>query len=250
MVQATLTLWQREIVRFYRQPSRIAGAIGSPFVFWLLIGSGIGASFQGGAEVKGMNYATYFFPGTLMLIVLFTAIFSTISIIEDRREGFLQSVLVAPVSRTSIVLGKVLGGSTLALMQAVIFLVLAPCVGISLSITSGMAVLFVLLMNAFVLTSLGFVLAWQFRSVQGFHAVMNLFLFPMWILSGALFPAEGASGWIQAAMKANPLTYGMTSLRLAFFGQGSWGSPLLLMLGFGLLLFLFAVWRASKKEVS
>src|SRR3982751_4016023 len=118
------TLWQRELVRFFRQPSRVIGALGPPVLFWFLIGSGLGKSFQlpttsGPADV---TYMQYFFPGTIALIVLFTAIFSTISIIEDRHEGFLQSVLVAPVSRGSIVLGKIAGGTTLAFLQAVLFL--------------------------------------------------------------------------------------------------------------------------------
>ncbi len=113
----TVTLWQREIVRFYRQRNRIIGALLTPLVFWFLIGSGIGPSFRAGSSPNGVGYLEYFYPGTLILIMLFTAIFSTISIIEDRREGFLQSVLVAPISPGSIVCGKILGGTTLALMQ-------------------------------------------------------------------------------------------------------------------------------------
>ena len=118
----TATLWQREIVRFYRQRNRIIGALLSPLVFWFVIGSGIGPSFRVGSAPNGMRYLEYFYPGTLILIMLFTAIFSTISIIEDRREGFLQSVLVAPISPGSIVCGKILGGTTLALLQGLIFL--------------------------------------------------------------------------------------------------------------------------------
>src|SRR5262249_4897626 len=124
---ATFTLWEREIVRFLRQKSRIIGALAPPILFWFLIGSGLGDSFQlPGLSTGGTTYLQYFFPGTVSLIVLFTAIFSTISIIEDRHEGFLQSVLVAPLSRLALVLGKILGGTTLALLQAIIFLLLAP----------------------------------------------------------------------------------------------------------------------------
>src|SRR5579859_490866 len=129
-----LSLCQRELVRFLRQRHRIVGALGTPIVFWLLLGLGMGRSFQGIGVPGGENYLRFFFPGTILMILLFTAIFSTISIIEDRREGFLQSVLVAPVSRMSIVLGKILGGTALAFMQGLIFLALAPLIGLHLSV--------------------------------------------------------------------------------------------------------------------
>ena len=124
-----LSLCQRELVRFLRQRNRIIGALATPIVFWLLIGGGMGRSFSSSNVPGGGSYLQYFFPGTVLMILLFTAIFSTISIIEDRREGFLQSVLVAPVSRQAIVLGKVLGGTILAFGQGLIFLLLAPLVG-------------------------------------------------------------------------------------------------------------------------
>src|SRR5258708_8454880 len=126
-----------------------------------------------------VNYMQYFFPGTIILIVLFTAIFSTISIIEDRHEGFLQSVLVAPVSRASIVLGKIAGGTTLAFIQGVIFLCFCPLVGISVGFVPLLRLLATLLLISFGLTGLGFVIAWQLDSTQGFHAIMNLVLIPM-----------------------------------------------------------------------
>src|SRR5687767_2816789 len=133
---ATVVLWlpalslaRRELVRFLRQRHRVMGALATPVVFWLLIGGGMGRSFSAGGP-GGSNYLQYFFPGTVVMILLFTAIFSTISIIEDRREGFLQSVLVAPVPRMAIVLGKVLGGTVLAFGQGLLFLLLAPLVGV------------------------------------------------------------------------------------------------------------------------
>src|SRR5579862_2494974 len=130
-----VSLARRELVRFLRQRHRIIGALATPIVFWLLIGAGMGRSFH----VEGLpgqarsSYLQYFFPGTVLMILLFTAIFSTISIIEDRREGFLQSVLVAPVSRMAVVLGKVLGGTALAFGQGLIFLLLAPLIGMHLT---------------------------------------------------------------------------------------------------------------------
>src|SRR3954454_17218507 len=128
-----LSLAQRELVRFLRQRHRVIGALATPIVFWLLIGGGMGRSFQVKGLPGGGDYLRFFFPGTIVMILLFTAIFSTISVIEDRREGFLQSVLVAPVSRASIVLGKLLGGTALAFGQGLVFLALAPLVGLPLT---------------------------------------------------------------------------------------------------------------------
>src|SRR5437660_8460134 len=143
MMQAALSLCHRELVRFLRQPHRIIGALATPLVFWLLIGAGMNRSFQADSP-GGENYLRYFFPGTILMILLFTAIFSTISVIEDRREGFLQSVLVAPISPMVIVLGKVLGGTGLAFGQGLIFLLLAPLVGFSFTLVSCVLALVVM----------------------------------------------------------------------------------------------------------
>ena len=211
-----LSLARRELVRFIRQRNRIIGALATPLVFWLLIGAGMGRSFR--ADVPGGdNYLRYFFPGTVLMILLFTAIFSTISIIEDRREGFLQGVLVAPVSKMAIVLGKVLGGTALAFGQGLIFLLLAPTVGIRLTLGSLALSMLVMLVVAFALTALGVCIAWRMSSTQGFHAIMNLLLMPMWFLSGALFPADGALGGLGWVMRLNPLTYGLDALRTAMY---------------------------------
>lgn len=209
----TWALWRRELVRFFRQPSRVLGAVASPLVFWVLVGSGLGKSFNPPGEGQAGGFMEYALPGTLVLIVLFTAIFSTISTIEDRREGFLQSVLVAPVSRFSIALGKVLGAATIAVLQALIFVVLMPLVGLSLSAGAVVFTLAALALVAFALAGLGFILAWQMNSTQGFHAIMNLVLMPMWLLSGAFFPQAGASAWMAAIIAFNPLTYGVALVR-------------------------------------
>ncbi len=215
------TLCRRELVRFFRQRNRVIGALGTPLVFWLLIGSGMGSSFRPAGAAAGSGYLQYFYPGTAMLIVLFTAIFCTISIIEDRREGFLQGVLVAPVSRTSIVLGKILGGTAIAFLHGVLFLALAPLTGLPAGAGHLVLAAGVLFAAAFGLTGLGFCFAWRSESVQGFHAVMNLVLMPMWLLSGALFPAAGAPVWLQWVMRLNPLTYALAALRQILGG----GSP-------------------------
>ena len=224
MLLAAWTLWTREIIRFYRQPSRLVGALGSPLLFWVLIGSGLGRSFQAEGPLQG-GYLEYFYPGTLALIILFTAIFSTISIIEDRQEGFLQGVLVAPVPRAAIVLCQILGSATLALMQAAIYLMLAPLTYGGLGAGTIAALLAILAVLAFGLSGLGFLIAWTLDSTQGFHAIMNLFLVPMWMLSGALFPSSGAAVWIQWLMWINPLTYGVSALRSTIYGHALAGEP-------------------------
>jgi len=213
VLRPALTLWRRELIRFKRQRSRWIGTFGTPLIFWLLIGSGIGASFQPPSTTGSVNYLEYFYPGTVLLVVLFTAIFSTFSVIEDRREGFLLSVLVAPVSRLAIVLGKVLGGTTIALLQGLLLLLLAPLLGFRLHPVSVLILLGALFAVSFWLTSLGFGLAWRINSSAGFHSLMNLVLLPMWLLSGALFPPSGASAWVQWIMAVNPLTYGLALLR-------------------------------------
>jgi ABC-2 type transport system permease protein len=207
------TLWWREIVRFYRQPTRVVGVLASPLVFWLVIGSGFGTSFRSGGGPGQQHYLDYFYPGALIMIVLFTSIFTMMSVIEDRKEGFLLSVLVAPVPRTAIVLGKVLGGTTLSAIQGMIFLIFAPFAGVHLQLLSVLLVAVVVFLVSFSLTALGFAIAWPMDSSQAFHGIVNLFLIPLWLVSGALFPITGASKWIQVVMRLNPLTYGVAALR-------------------------------------
>jgi ABC-2 type transport system permease protein len=207
------TLWWREIVRFYRQPTRVVGVLASPLVFWLVIGSGFGTSFRSGGGPGQQHYLDYFYPGALIMIVLFTSIFTMMSVIEDRKEGFLLSVLVAPVPRTAIVLGKVLGGTTLSAVQGMIFLLFAPFAGVHLDPVQVLLVALVVFLVSFSLTALGFAIAWPMDSSQAFHGIVNLFLIPLWLVSGALFPLTGASKWLQVVMRVNPLTYGVAALR-------------------------------------
>ena len=207
------SLWWREVVRFYRQRSRVVGVIASPLVFWLVIGSGFGTSFRSGEAAGQQHYLDYFYPGALIMIVLFTSIFTMMSVIEDRKEGFLLSVLVAPVPRSAVVLGKVLGGTTLSALQGLIFLIFAPLVGVRLDFVHFLLVLLTVFLVSFALTALGFAIAWPMDSTQAFHAIINLFLIPLWLLSGALFPLAGASGWLRILMRINPLTYGVEALR-------------------------------------
>src|ERR1051325_1216284 len=193
------TLWQRELLRFWRQKSRVLGVVASPLVFWLLIG-------------YGSNDLARFYSGALVLTVMFSAIFSTISIIEDRREGFLLSMLVSPAPRTSMVLGKILGAATLAWIQGLIFLAFAPLAGVRIDLVELVPVAAAIFLISFTLTGLGFVIAWKMDSTAGFHAIMNLLLLPMWMVSGALFSVSEAQGWVKAIMWVNPLTYSVALL--------------------------------------
>src|SRR5579883_328802 len=188
------TLWWREIVRFYRQTGRVIGVLASPLVFWAVLGSGFGTSFRAGGGAGQQHYLDYSYPGILILIVLFTSIFTMMSVIEDRKEGFLLSVLVAPVPRSSIVLGKVLGGTTLSTVQGLIFLLFAPFAGVQMHWTALPLIVLTVLLVSFALTALGFAIAWPMDSTSAFHAIINLFLIPLWLLSGALFPLSSASG--------------------------------------------------------
>jgi len=232
------TLWLREVVRFYRQRSRVVGVIASPILFWVAIGSGFGTSFRSGAN-GSQNYLEYFYPGALIMIVLFTSIFTMMSVIEDRKEGFLLSVLVAPVSRSAIVLGKVLGGTTLSTIQGLIFLVFAPLVGVHIGLIDFALIVITIFLISFALTALGFAIAWPMDSTQAFHAIINLFLIPLWLLSGALFPISGASVWLRALMRINPLTYGVEALRQLLYpsSDGSLGASLATLILFSLLMF-------------
>ena len=238
------TLWWREVVRFYRQRTRVVGVIASPVVFWLVIGSGFGSSFRSGGSAGQQHYLDYFYPGALIMIVLFTSIFTMMSVIEDRKEGFLLSVLVAPVPRSAIVLGKVLGGTTLSTIQGLIFLAFAPLVGVHVSPGDFLLVVLTVVLVSFALTALGFAIAWPMDSTQAFHAIINLFLIPLWLLSGALFPLAGASGWIRLLMRINPLTYGVEALRSLLYPASSDAFPLASSLA-TLILFAGAMFGLS-----
>jgi ABC-2 type transport system permease protein len=217
VILPVMSLWRREIVRFCRQRSRLTGAFVQPLVFWLLLGGGLRASFRPPGTVPGTSYVEYIYPGIIAMVLLFTAIFATISVVEDRQQGFLQGVLVAPVPRGSIVLGQAVGCTTLAVMQGVIFLLMAPFAGISLTLASVFQVTIVMALVAFGLSSLGLLIAWRLDSTQGFHAIMNLILLPMWVLSGAFFPTAGLPIWVEWTMRLNPLTYGMAALRRCLY---------------------------------
>ena len=252
LILPALTLWWREVVRFYRQRARVVGVIASPVVFWLVIGSGFGTSFRAGGSATDQHYLDYFYPGALIMIVLFTSIFTMMSVIEDRKEGFLLSVLVAPVARSAIVLGKVLGGTTLATIQGLIFMVFAPLVGVHIDFGGFLLIVIAVFLVSFALTALGFAIAWPMDSTQAFHAIINLFLIPLWLLSGALFPLAGASGWLRLIMRLNPLTYGVEALRDLLYpssqGEFSLAASMATLVLFSLFMFGLAFLIANRRS--
>lgn len=216
MIRVALALAKREFVRFIRQPQRVVGTVAQPILFWLFLGFGFNSSFRA-PGMENVSYLEYFYPGVMLMMMLFASIFSSITIIEDRDAGFLQSVLVAPVSRMAIVLGKVLGGTLIAMVQVVIFTVAAPFLGLHLGLGS-----LLFLLGAFILTSLsfaamGFYFAWGMRSSAGFHAIMMVFLMPLWLLSGALFPVERVPFWLHAVMTLNPVAHALVLVRAPFY---------------------------------
>jgi ABC-2 type transport system permease protein len=251
VILPAFTLWWREIVRFYRQTTRVIGVLASPLVFWIVLGSGFGSSFRSGGGAGQQHYLDYFYPGTLIMIVLFTSIFTMMSVIEDRKEGFLLSVLVAPVPRAAIVLGKVLGGTTLAAVQGMVFLIFAPFAGVHLDPLQVLLVAVVVFLVSFALTALGFAIAWPMDSSQAFHGIVNLFLIPLWLVSGALFPLAGASGWIRVIMRLNPLTYGVEALRgLLYPGEETsfpLSSAIATLVLFSLVMFGLAFLMANRR---
>ena len=215
-VLPTYSLWLRDLRHFFRRRSRVIGAIGQPIVIWMFLGAGFMNSVDKDAT-GGVAYGAYLFPGMLLLITLFSAIFSTISVIEDRKSGFMQGVLVSPAPRSAIVWSKLLAGTTLSLLQAVVFMLLLPFTGLSMSIGAVLLSVVVLTVTGLVLTCLGLLISWRMTSTQGFHAIMNLLLMPMWVLSGALFPVDGAAGWLAMLMRLNPLYYFTSLFQTSFF---------------------------------
>lgn len=237
-------LWQRELLRFARERTRWAGAVAQPLLFWVIIGSGMAPTFviEGAEDVSALRF---FFPGILAMIVLFTTIFTTISVVEDRQQGFLQGVLVAPGSRASLVVGKVLGVVTLTLLQSALLLVFAPLAGFALGRIHWGELVLVLAVSAAGLTAMNFTVAWWLDSVQAYHAIMSVVLIPLWFLSGALFPRPG--GWLDVVMTLNPLTHAVDAYRHALEGgrtiatAGGFGTSLAVLAAYGAVMMLVAV---------
>lgn len=250
---AIQVLWLQEMKRFFRQPSRIIGALGQPLIFWLVIGSGFSGAFH--LVDLDLDYRTFFFPGVVTMILVFASIFQTVSVIEDRRGGFLQAVLVSPASRGAIVLGKCVAASSVALLQAGLFLLLSPLAGVDLASINLPLLLSVLVCGSLGLSAMGFVMAWVFDNIQSYHAVQMTLLLPLWGLSGALFPAPAEASVFSWIMALNPVAYLVSALRrslyahtpdaLTLLSHGAW--DLLVVFGFAAVALSAAVFVCHRR---
>ena len=204
--------WLRDIKRFYRDRIRLVGAFAQPLIYLALLGTGLQAAFTsfGSGDTK---YVTFMYPGIVCMTVLFTAMFSAISIIWDREFGFLKEMLVAPIPRSSVAIGKVLGGGSTALMQGFILLLFMPLVGIPYNLEKIGMMIVVMFLLAISLTSFGVAFAARMKSMEAFPIIMNFILLPMFFLSGALFPLQDLPGWMQFLTKINPMTYAVDAMR-------------------------------------
>ncbi len=257
---------RRELIRFARQPARVAAAIGTPCVLWVFMAGGFAEALRPNLglapgdeptlHLSDVGYAAFLLPGIMTLVVVFGAIFSSLSVIEDRNEGWLHAALVSPAPRWSIAVGRIAGGAIVAWGQAALLLALAPLLGIRLTIPSVVLVLAGLAVTSVAMTAIGLAFAWRTETSGGFHAVMNLVLMPMWMLSGSLFPMTGAAGWLAWVMWLNPLTYGVAAVRGCLTLPAEQLSPGLAILArylgvvavFALLTFAASVLMVSRRE--
>jgi len=214
MLRPVAALWKREVLKFVRDRSRVIGAVAQPIGFWLLLGMGFRETFRlPGAPEGGPGYLAFLFPGILLLTVLFTAIFSTISIIEERRSGFLQAAVVAPVRRSALLAGTLSGGVSLALAETALFLLALPFLPVSPGWPGILLTLAMCGIGAIAFTAMGVAFAWRMATTRGFHGVMNVIMLPLWLLSGAVFPVDGAHPALRLLMQINPVTYLMHGTR-------------------------------------
>jgi len=212
------TIWLREFRIFTREKTRVVAGVSQPLIYLGILGTGItaGARLNGAG---GIDYIQYMYPGVIGMSVLFTSIFSALSIIWDREFGFLKVVLAAPVPRWGVALGKSLGGATVAMIQAALLILIAPVVGITLSISMIVSLLGLAFLMSIALTSLGVVIASRMRSMQSFQMVMNFLVMPLYFLSGAMFPMGSAPAWMQSLMSVDPLSYGVDAIRTVVFSH-------------------------------
>ena len=203
-------VWERELIRFERTRTRILSSFVQPVLFLFVLGYGMSTLVP---TVGGFDFKKFVFPGIVAMTVVTTAIFSAISIVWDREFGFLREMLVAPVSRAALVVGKCLGGASIATVQGTIMLALAPLIGVHLTVATVFEVMGCELLMAVTLTAFGVAVASRIQRMEGFQVVMQLLLFPMLFLSGALFPLKGLPTWLTVITRINPLTYAVDPLR-------------------------------------
>src|SRR3954452_14561996 len=260
-------VWQREMIRFTRDRLRIITSLIQPVLFLFVLGTGLSTITSG--STRGVNFRTFMYPGALSMAVLFTAMFSAASIVWDREFGFLREMLVAPVSRWSIVLGKCFGGATTSTLQGVIILAMAGIVGVPYSLSLFLTVFGELLLLALTLTAFGVMMAARINQIQSYMALNQMLLMPLFFLSGALFPLGNLPAWLQVMTRLDPITYAVDPVRRAVFAHlhapaavvhrlnpgvtwGSWRVPtsveVLIVAAMGISFLAVAIWQFQKAE--
>ncbi len=256
-MRAMLMVWRRDIIRLFRMPTRIVTGIAQPLLFLFVLGAGLESAI-GARGAAGVDYQEYLFPGILAMSILTSALFSAIAIVWDREFGFMREMLVAPVSRASLVLGKALGGGSVSVVQGLVLVLAAPLVGVSFTVASFMKMLGFMLLLAFSLTAFGIVIASRMQRMESFQMVMALVLQPMLFLSGAIFPLVALPDWLGVITRINPATYGVDAIRRVVLPTTvpldilGWTVPLwadaLITLGFGAAMLTLAVKLFGKTE--
>ncbi len=266
-LRAIRVVWQREMIRFGRDRLRVITSLIQPVLFLFVLGTGLSSITTG--TVENINLRTFMFPGALSMAVLFTAMFSAASIVWDREFGFLREMLVAPISRASIVIGKCLGGATTASLQGLLILLMAGLVGVPYSFSLFFTVLAELILFAFTLTAFGVMTAARIQQFQAYMALNQMLLMPLFFLSGALFPLRGLPGWLHVLTRIDPLTYAVDPVRRAVFAHldvpaatdrllnpgvtwGGWQVPtaveLLIVAAMGVAMLLVAIWQFRRAD--
>ena len=218
-MRAIWIVWWRDVIRFWRDRARLVASFAQPLLYLVIFGSGLSAALGGGFRAAGgLSYTQFIYPGVISMTVLFSAIFGGMSIVWDREFGFMKELMVAPIDRTAIAIGKTLGSATQALVQGLILLLLAPLVGVALTLTSFLELLGLMIVLAFGLSAFGVAIASFMKSMQGFQVVMNFLMMPMFFLSGALFPLVGLPAWMLVLTRLDPASYGIDPIRRTVLG--------------------------------
>src|SRR5258706_4846033 len=224
-LRAIYIIWYRDVLRYWRDRWRLVASLAQPLLFLVVFGSGLGSALGRGTvfgAAGGFSYIQFVFPGIVGMAILFSAIFGAMSIVWDREFGFLKEVLVAPIDRWAVAIGKALGGTTQAMIQGLILLVLAPLVGVKLNLLTVVVLIPLAAVLAFALASFGVAIASMMKALQGFQVVMNFLMMPMSFLSGALFPLTNLPGWMTVLTRADPASYGIDPIRrVVLSGSGS-----------------------------
>lgn len=228
------TMWLREMLRFSRSKSRIVGSLSTPVFFLIILGSGFSSSFE--LRGGGTFDKSFLAPGLIGMSILFSSLFGGVSIIWDREFGFLKEILIAPVSRFFVALGKAIGGVTTSMIQGILIMVIAWFIGVKyVSFTGVLASVVIMLVTGIGFIGLGIALASKIESHEGFQMVMSFLTMPLVLLSGAFFPIANLPGWLKVLVYANPLTYGVEALRWCLLGEST--IPVLLSV---MIIVLFA----------